>query len=387
MNNKYNNLNRKSIKNRRQLLMKKKKHRRITIIAIIVIIIATFGVLKLNNKNNLQMSSESKTSFNNNSDNNKEVLISVIGDLTLGTDEKIGYSNSLPEAFDNNNKDYLYFMKNVVNLFENDDYTIGNLETTFTDSKIKALKGGGTSFNFKGQKDYANILKYSSIDGVTISNNHIYDYGVDGMKDTVSALEDAGVDICGEEYKIVKDIKGIKFGLLGYMGWNISDKLKNKIYNDIRDLKNQGAEVIIPYFHWGSESEHGASKNQVELAKFSIDSGADAVIGSHPHVIQTIENYKGKLIAYSMGNFCFGGNFNPEDKRTFILQIKINLKNKKLNNMEYKIIPTMISSRDDKNDYVPTIAKSSKEEILELLNELSPTLNNKIIDGFFTIDN
>ncbi|NFO04653.1 CapA family protein [Clostridium botulinum] len=387
MNNTYNNLNRKSIRNRRQLLRKKKKRRRITVIAIITIIIGIFGILKLNNKNNLKMSSESKISFDNDSDNNKEVLISVIGDLTLGTDEKFGHSNSFPEAFDNNNKDYLYFMKNVVKLFETDDYTIGNLETTFTDSKIKVPKGGGVSFNFKGQKDYANILKYSSIEGVTISNNHIYDYGVDGMKDTVSALEDAGIDICGEEYKIVKDIKGIKFGFLGYMGWNISDKLKDKIVNDIRDLRNKGVEVIIPYFHWGSESEHEASKNQVELARFSIDSGADAVIGSHPHVIQTIENYKGKIIAYSMGNFCFGGNFNPEDKRTFILQIKVNLKDKKLNNMEYKIIPTMISSRDDKNDYVPTIAKSSKEEILELLNELSPTLNNKIIDGFFTVDN
>lgn len=330
MNNTYNNLNRKSIRNRRQLLRKKKKRRRITVIAIITIIIGIFGILKLNNKNNLKMSSESKISFDNDSDNNKEVLISVIGDLTLGTDEKFGHSNSFPEAFDNNNKDYLYFMKNVVKLFETDDYTIGNLETTFTDSKIKVPKGGGVSFNFKGQKDYANILKYSSIEGVTISNNHIYDYGVDGMKDTVNALEDAGIDICGEEYKIVKDIKGIKFGFLGYMGWNISDKLKDKIVNDIRDLRNKGVEVIIPYFHWGSESEHEASKNQVELARFSIDSGADAVIGSHPHVIQTIENYKGKIIAYSMGNFCFGGNFNPEDKRTFILQIKVNLKDKKL---------------------------------------------------------
>ncbi|SJU07222.1 Uncharacterised protein [Clostridioides difficile] len=87
-----------------------------------------------------------------------------------------------------------------------------------------------------------------------------------------------------------------------------------------------------------------------------------------------------------MGNFCFGGNFNPEDKRTFILQIKINLKNKKLNNMEYKIIPTMISSRDDKNDYVPTIATNRKEEILKLLNDLSPTLNNKIKDEFFKLN-
>ncbi|AOR22322.1 CapA family protein [Clostridium taeniosporum] len=385
MNNKHTYLNRRNKKNRRQLLRKKKKRRNITTIVIVLSIFTILSILKLGSQNTLEVDSKNKIKLESISNENKEVLISIIGDLTLGTDEKFGYDNSLPEAF-NNNKDYLYFMKNVVDLFKNDDYTLANLETTFTDSKIKAPKGGEIFFNFKGPKDYVNILKNSSIDGVTISNNHIYDYGIQGMKDTVKALESKDIDICGEEYKIVKDIQGIKFGFLGYMGWNISDELKSKICNDIEELRSQGVKVIIPYFHWGSESEYEAGRNQVELARFTIDSGADAVIGSHPHVIQTMENYKGKLIAYSMGNFCFGGNFNPKDKRTFILQIKCNLENNELNNMEYKVIPTMISSRNDKNDYVPTIAKSNKEEILKLLNELSPTLNNKIIDEFFIID-
>jgi poly-gamma-glutamate synthesis protein (capsule biosynthesis protein) len=122
------------------------------------------------------------------------------------------------------------------------------------------------------------------------------------------------------------------------------------------------------------------------LAKFSIDNGADAVIGSHPHVIQSIENYKGKLIVYSMGNFCFGGNSNPPDKRTFILQARVNIEDDKLKNFQYKIIPAMISSRNDKNDYIPTLAAGdNKANILKTLNELSTTLNGKIKDEFFDI--
>jgi poly-gamma-glutamate synthesis protein (capsule biosynthesis protein) len=74
------------------------------------------------------------------------------------------------------------------------------------------------------------------------------------------------------------------------------------------------------------------------------------VVGSHPHVIQTMENYKGKLIAYSFGNFCFGGNSNPWDKRTFILQGKFNLENGDIKKIEYKVIPTLISSVEDRND-------------------------------------
>lgn len=399
MSNKYNNLNKKNIKIKRRLIRKKKKQRRIVLIGItmIAIVFSLMGIFKLANNHNSKTNLESKANSDSKIDSEniaekkpenekQEVLLSIIGDLTLGTDEKFGYENSLPQAFDSNNKDSSYFMKNVSSIFKSDDYTLGNLETTFTDLKIKAPKSGRVFFNFKGSKDYVNILKDSSIEGVTISNNHIYDYGNEGMKDTANVLQEKGIDVCGEDYKILKDVKGIKFGFLGYMGWNISDKLKDKIVNDIKDLRNEGAEVIIPYFHWGSESEYEAGKSQMDLARFTIDSGADAVIGSHPHVIQTMENYKGKLIAYSMGNFCFGGNFNPSDKRTIILQIKCNLENKKLNDMEYKVIPTMISSREDKNDYVPTIATNRKSEILKLLNDLSPTLNNKIKDEFFKLN-
>lgn len=316
----------------------------------------------------------------------KTILISFAGDFTLGTDTKFAYDSSLPAAFINNGKNYSYFMKNVSNIFSSDDYTLVNLETTFTNSNEKAHKDGDVFYNFKGPKEYVNILTKGSIEGVTIANNHIYDYGKQGITDTVNALKENNVDICGEGYKILRDIKGVKFGFLGYTGWEYSNNLKTKIASDISELRKQGAQVIIPYFHWGIERSYEPYDVQQNLARFSIDNGADAVIGSHPHVIQSLESYKGKLIAYSMGNFCFGGNSNPPDKRTFILQAKVNIEDDKLKNFQYKILPAMISSRNDKNDYIPTLASGdSKGNILKTLNELSPTLNGKIKDEFFDI--
>lgn len=316
----------------------------------------------------------------------KEIIISVAGDFTLGTDTKFAYDSSLPAAFINNGRNYSYFMKNVSSVFSKDDYTLVNLETTLTDSNVKAHKEGEVFYNFKGPKEYINILTNASIDGVTIANNHIYDYGSQGINDTINTLRENNVDICGEGYKILKDIKGVKFGFLGYTGWEYSNELKIKIVNDINELKKQGAEVVIPYFHWGIERSYKPYDVQQNLARFAIDNGANAVMGSHPHVIQSMESYKGKLIAYSMGNFCFGGNSNPPDKRTLILQLKANIEDDKLVDFEYKVLPAMISSRSDKNDYIPTLADGeNKTDILKTLNELSPTLNGKIKDEFFTI--
>lgn len=317
----------------------------------------------------------------------KEIIISVAGDFTLGTDTKFPYDSSLPAAFINSGRNYSYFLQNVSNIFTKDDYTLVNLETTFTDSNVKAPKDGEVFYNFKGPKEYVNILTNASIDGVTIANNHIYDYGSQGVKDTVNTLKENNIDICGEGYKILKDIKGVKFGFLGYAGWEYSSKLRTQIISDISELKKQGAEVVVPYFHWGIERVYEPYDVQQDLARFAIENGADAVIGSHPHVIQSIENYKGKLIAYSMGNFCFGGNSNPSDKRTFILQLKANIEDDKFKEFEYKVIPAMISSRSDKNDYIPTLATGeNKADILKTLNELSPTLNGSIKEKFSKID-
>lgn len=317
----------------------------------------------------------------------REILITSAGDCTLGTDTNFGYEGSFTYELDIYNNDYSHIMSNVKNIFENDDYTIVNLETTFTESNFKADKGSGVAYHFKGPKEYVNILTSSSIEGVTVSNNHIYDYGEQGFKDTINTLTENNIDYCGEGYKILKEIKGIKIGFLGYQGWIDSNELRDTIREDIQELRENGAQIVIPYFHWGVEKSFQPIETQINLARYSIDNGADMVLGSHSHVIGALENYKGKLIAYSLGNFSFGGNFNPSDKRTFILQSKFDFENDEIVKIQHKIIPALISSVEYKNDYVPTVASDEiKEEIISTLNELSPTIKGAITNDFFTLE-
>ena len=341
----------------------------------------------------LLVNNESKTVEQSISENvneeieKKEILITSAGDCTLGTDTNFGYEGSFTYELDIYNNDYSHIMSNVKNIFENDDYTIVNLETTFTESNFKADKGSGVAYHFKGPKEYVNILTSSSIEGVTVSNNHIYDYGEQGFKDTINTLTENNIDYCGEGYKILKEIKGIKIGFLGYQGWIDSNELRDTIREDIQELRKNGAQIVIPYFHWGAEKSFQPIETQINLARYSIDNGADMVLGSHSHVIGTLENYKGKLIAYSLGNFSFGGNFNPSDKRTFILQSKFDFENDEIVKIQHKIIPALISSVEYKNDYVPTVANDKiKEEIISTLNELSPTIKGAITNDFFSLE-
>ena len=388
--------------NTRQLRRKKLRRRKIAvlILALCFILGCTLAALKLssNHSKNEEISDESKVAVDENKESQEpvkeepemkevreEILLTFAGDCTLGTDTKFGYAGSLPAMFENQNKNYSYFFKNVYDIFSNDDYTLVNLETPLTDATVKADKGSGTVYHFKGPKDYINILTSSSIDGVSIANNHMNDYGKQGLTDTVETLSSNKVDFCGKNYKIEKEIKGTKFLFLGYEGWSFNNELKNQISNDIKEGKNNGS-IVIPYFHWGIEKQYQPYDVQINLAHFSIDEGADMVIGSHPHVIQSLENYNNKLIVYSLGNFSFGGNFNPSDKRTFILQTNIKTLNGALDAINYKVNPASISSVDYKNDYAPTpMTGDNKVQLLNKLNSLSPSLNGKISDEFFSI--
>lgn len=388
-------MRRENIKKRRR-----KKRKRILsvvlIVGLLLIIIPTAfviskNILEKNISKNQDNTPKEDTTQNEKpvepvkQDVKEEVLISAAGDSTLGTDTKFS-GETLPAVFNTTGKNYAYFYQNVYDIFSKDDYTFVNLETTFTDATAKKDKGKPPYYHFKGPKDYVNILTSGSIEGVTVANNHIYDYGQQGFNDTIEVLKGAKVDIAGEGYKIVKEIKGIKFGFLGYQAWSDTKELRDKIKSDIAELKNSGCEVVIPYFHWGIEGQYKPYDVQVNIGKYAIDSGADLVLGSHPHVVQTLENYKGKLIVYSFGNFCFGGNNNPTDKRTFILQAKLNFTNGKLEQTSFKVIPCSVSSVNNKNDYRPTPMKDqNKTNLLKFLNELSPTLNGEIKDEFFQI--
>lgn len=312
-----------------------------------------------------------------------EVLLSSAGDCTIGHDTNFAYANSLPAVLNQNGNDYSYFFKNVSGIFKEDNITAVNLETTFTDATVKAEK----QFNFKAPAEYAKSLPLGYVEAVNISNNHIYDYLDKGFSDTIDALKAEGINYFGEGNKWLTEVNGNKMAFLGYRGFSDHEAFLKKVGGDIEELKNQGYTVVIN-FHWGQEGSYYPNEGQKRIAHYAMDQGADLIIGHHPHVIQGIEKYKGKIIAYSLGNFAFGGNMNPRDKDTFILQTKFIFKDNNFASYGIRVIPCSISSVNYVNDYCPTpITGNREQEVLDKLNSISMNLGFTLKNDFIFIEN
>jgi len=340
----------------------------------------TKDVISNNTTDNTNLKNPDKTKEISTSpvNNSAEVLLTAVGDCTLGRDDKYSFDGSLPQVIKKNNNNFSYIFKNVHPIFKSDDITIANLEGTFTNSNTRADK----QFTFKAPPEYAKILTLGSVEGVNLSNNHTFDYLNGGFQDTKKALISENIEYFGEGNIWVTEVKNVKFAFLGYKGFYNSKELQDKLKSDISNLKKQDCTVIIN-FHWGEESKYTPNSTQKSIAHFAIDNGADLILGHHPHVIQGIEKYKNKLIFYSLGNFAFGGNKNPSDKDTIIPQVKFNFENGTLSSYDFKVIPAKISSVNYTNDYSPIVAQeNSKTAILDKLNKLSPNIGMKI-DGNF----
>lgn len=295
------------------------------------------------------------------------ITISVVGDCTLGTDENFNYSRSLNAYYEKNGPEY--FLKNVKSIFEADDLTIANLEGTFTDLTTRADK----TYAFKGPAEFVKILTTSSVEAVTLANNHSRDYGSQSLTDTRNTLDAAGVIHFGYDVTKVVEVKGVKVGLVGIYELIDHTGRAQQVKDNIAKVKAEGAEIVIVIFHWGIERDAAPNSHQTMLGRLAIDEGADLVCGHHPHVLQGIETYKGKNIVYSLGNFCFGGNSNPSDKDTMIFQqtftiTKDGVKEDNVTN----IIPCSLSSEKNRNNYQPTPATGEEaERILKKIEERS----------------
>lgn len=299
------------------------------------------------------------------------ITISFAGDVTLGNYINSSYFGTFDHEMENQNHDYSYVFKNVSQIFEDDDITIVNLEGPLTDSSYGDKE---KTFAFRGEPDYVNILKEGSVEAVSLANNHSLDYFEKGLSDTRSILEDNNIQYAGLGHNAIIKVDGINIGLLAYNGWpsNYNDSFLDSIKNDISSLKKD-ASMIIVYFHWGIERDYYPSKVQKDFARFCVDNGADLIIGSHPHVIQGIEEYNGVNIVYSLGNFAFGGNKNPPDKDSMIYQQTFTFENNTLlNSSEPNIIPCSISSSSNRNNYQPTPLNGEEaKRVLDKIKEVS----------------
>ncbi|MCB6200904.1 CapA family protein [Extibacter muris] len=307
----------------------------------------------------------------NDTDKSTTITVSSVGDCTLGTDVNFNPDTSLNAYYNARGADY--FFQNVRPILEADDLTIVNMEGTLTTQEQREDK----TYAFKGPPEYAAILTGGSVEAANLANNHSRDYGEKSYTDTIAALEDAGIATFGYERADVVDIKGVKVGLTGIYELAEHMEKKQQVKENIAALKEAGAQLIIVNFHWGIEREYVPNDTQKALARLAVDEGADLVIGHHPHVLQGVEKYKGKYIAYSLGNFCFGGNSNPEDKDTMIFQQTFTITKDGVKKDEnINMIPCSLSSANGYNDYSPVpLEGSEKERVLNKIEENSQAID------------
>lgn len=218
------------------------------------------------------------------------------------------------------------------------DYRIGNLESPIANYGVQL---DNKIYNFRAKPRVLPILQ-GRFDALSLANNHTGDYGREAFLETMIHLDQAGIKYFGGGRNLVEahkplwiDRKGLKIAVLAYnefkprsfeAGANYSGiawSEDSQVISDIRAAKAAGADLVIPFMHWGWEREETPSDRQKQLARKMIDEGVAIVVGSHPHVTQGTEIYKGKPIIYSLGNFIFDGFDYPAAKRGWILRLKL----------------------------------------------------------------
>lgn len=308
------------------------------------------------------------------------ITISAAGDCSLGNHHQQEYYSSFNQAYDNEGGAE-YFLRNVKDIFAADDMTIVNLEGVLTTSEERQE---GRTYNIKGDPSYAKILTEGSVEVVSMANNHRLDYGLGGTADTEEALEAEGIVYAYDSNVAVYETKGIRIGLVSVneVAWGYGTETLVK--EGIEKLKSmeEPVHLIVVACHWGVEKDYYPEAYQQELGRKCIDMGADLVLGHHPHVLQGIEEYNGKLIVHSLGNFCFGANRNPEDKDTMIFQQTFTfVDGVKQENVEAGVIPCSVSSVSERNNFQPTPLEGDEAvRVIGRLNEFSADLGVSITE-------
>lgn len=229
----------------------------------------------------------------------------------------------------------LYPFQKTSSLLKSADFTLANLEAPFTSTGQRFKK----KYTFKVPPEFAQGLKDAGIDGVSLANNHILDYGQEGLLSTMDVLEQLGIkysgagkNLCEAQRPTILVKDGIKVAFLAY-----SMTFPQQFYatadrggvcypwamaETIRECERV-ADYTVLSFHWGAELMEHPKDYQRRFAHLAVDCGADLIFGHHPHVLQGMEIYKNRLIAYSLGNFTFG-SYSSHARYSVLLKVYLN---------------------------------------------------------------
>jgi len=263
----------------------------------------------------------------------EEIRLLFLGDLM--------FDRNIRQAAVKNGNNFIFVQ--VAELLATNDLVVANLEGPITDKKSvssNTAPGSDGNFVFTFDPGLAQALFDNNIRLVSLGNNHILNFGQTGLDATKQYLNSAGVAFLGSpggERSRIKEIKGVKIAFVNYNQFAENASLEQTaVIEEIKRVKAQ-ADTVILYAHWGIEYDSAPNSVIKNLAHQFIDAGADLVIGSHPHVIQRAEEYGGRRIYYSLGNFVFDQYFNEAVRRGLGVIMKIDSATKRLEFEEKKL--------------------------------------------------
>ena len=279
------------------------------------------------------------------------ITIKAVGDIIPGSNYPY---NKLP-------KDEKILFKSVKPYLQGADILFGNFESTLTDYRYSSKGGGGGMlFAFRTPPRYVNLLKDAGFHILNVANNHSWDFHEQGFKDTIKNIDSAGMTAVGKKGQIVyKNVKGVNVAFIGFSNYG-------DVHNSLLELKageaivkeaKKKADIVVISVHAGAEgtgalrvrnhNEFFFGENRGNMVLFSrtmIDAGADLILGHGPHVARALELYKGKLIAYSLGNFMGYRSLSTAGElgESLILQVQMNPQGDFISG---KIIPVQLNGQ------------------------------------------
>ena len=305
-------------------------------------------------------------------DSPRSYTLSFAGDCTIGS--LLEWQGTQPGDFQSVvGTNYAYPLSGVLPLFSQDDFTVVNLEGTFTNSDNAVVK----PYRFKADPAYARVLAEGSVEAVSASNNHSYDFQEEGVKDTLAALDAVGIQYTRAGTPLITELEGgLSLGIISYNtveNWEDVSVWKEAVKTDIEKCREDGCDLIIGFMHWGTVEYLPEPEDwEVEFAHYMADWGCDLIVGGHAHILQRMEFYHDVPIFYSMGNFCYGGNLNPDDKDSVIIQAEY-VRDPAIGEVARSglhVVPCLVSTRTDKNDYCPTPCPEGSTDYRRILERL-----------------
>jgi poly-gamma-glutamate capsule biosynthesis protein CapA/YwtB (metallophosphatase superfamily) len=256
-----------------------------------------------------------------------EVTIIAVGDIMLG-------GTATPELA---RFGYDYPFARVADVLHRGDVVFGNLEGPLTNRGTAAAK----QYVFRSPPErVAPALARAGFNIVSLANNHSMDFGIDGLRDTMQALTQAGIRYAGAGENLaaarrpaIIEANGVRVAVLAYSltfpeeFWAGPDRAgtafghEQQVRADVAAAR-QHADIVLVSFHWGREGTVEPRDYQLALGRAAIDAGAAAVVGHHPHLLQPVARYRDGVILYSLGNFVFG-SYSPDATRSVIAELRL----------------------------------------------------------------